>query len=51
MRTINSVAKSDPLKSVTVKNNDANASAWRQQAAKIKAAERKKKKEEEGNGR
>ncbi len=47
MRTINSTAKSDPLKTVTVKNNDANVSAWQQQAAKVKAAEKKKKREQQ----
>ena len=46
VRTINSVAQSDPLKTVTVKYNEGNVAAWQQQAAKIKAEEKKRKQEQ-----
>jgi len=41
VRKVNSVAKSDPLKTVTVKNNEENVTEWRQRADKIKAQEKR----------
>lgn len=39
MTTINKIAKSDPLKTITVKNNDQNVLDWLKQLVKTKGAE------------
>lgn len=41
MKTINETAKSDPLKTVTVKNNNKNVDSWRAQAAAVKQREKR----------